>query len=116
MMKRAYPDLNQPLDDEELLQQQHNLDGAKFAGGQQLIISSVDGGEGSAYLPDLNEQPANEEEFLQIHETQQGINLVNDLDIVFEEEELENSTDEEDEHANGSAQTRSKELTATQRK
>lgn len=111
-----------------------------------IHIKTVDGGEGSAYLPDLNEQPANEEEFLQIHETQQGINLgnrfsllqylldmvqhnlflatanlwtwfiVNDLDIVFDEEELENSTDEEDEHANGSAQTRSKELTATQRK
>jgi hypothetical protein len=37
-----------------------------------------------------------------------------DLDIVFDEEELEDSSDDEDAHVNGSGQTRSKELTATQ--
>jgi ArsR family metal-binding transcriptional regulator len=35
--------------------------------------------------------------------------------IAFDEEELEDSIDEEDEHANGSATSRSKDLTATQR-
>jgi len=31
------PDLNNPVDDEELLPQDHDLDGAEFAGRQQLI-------------------------------------------------------------------------------
>lgn len=33
------PDLNNPVVDEELLQQDHNLDGAEFAGRQQQLIS-----------------------------------------------------------------------------
>jgi ArsR family metal-binding transcriptional regulator len=37
------------------------------------------------------------------------------MDIIFDEEELEDSTDEQDAHENGSARTRSKDLTATQR-
>jgi hypothetical protein len=37
------------------------------------------------------------------------------VDIIFDEEELEDSPDEEDKHANGSARTRSKDLTVTQR-
>jgi hypothetical protein len=37
------------------------------------------------------------------------------MEIVFDEEELEDSTDDEDAHVNGSEQTRSKELTHTQR-
>lgn len=33
------PDLNNLVVDEELLQQDHNLDGAEFAGRQQQLIS-----------------------------------------------------------------------------
>jgi hypothetical protein len=40
---------------------------------------------------------------------------VGDQNIIFDEEELEDSIDEEDEHANISATSRSKDLTATQR-
>ncbi|CAN6291605.1 unnamed protein product [Urochloa humidicola] len=67
------PDLNKPLVDEEFLQQHHYIDGVEFAGGQEQFINPVKGG-GS--LPDLNEQPASEEECSQIDEAQQGISLV----------------------------------------
>ncbi|CAN6331900.1 unnamed protein product, partial [Urochloa humidicola] len=91
-------------------------------------------GQGDEALPDLNEQPANYHDLFQMHEAQREINLVNDcdsealeellheydiyagdLDIIFDEEELEDSSDEGDETANRSGYTRSKDLTTTQR-
>ncbi|CAN6225954.1 unnamed protein product [Urochloa humidicola] len=109
------PDLNNPLDDEAW----HDVDGDEFAARQQLIIP-VEGGE---VLPDLNDHPANEEELFQTHDAQ-GISLGNDLhddaseeeldeygiyagdlNINMDVEELEDSTDEEYEHANGNART-----------
>ncbi|CAN6382151.1 unnamed protein product [Urochloa humidicola] len=113
----ALPDLNEQVDDDV---------GVEIPRGQQQLISQDENGEA---LPDLNE-PLDADE-IEIAGGQQHMDLVNDADleeelheygvyagdvnIIFDQEELEDSTDEEHEHANGSAETRSKDLTDAQR-